>query len=118
MLDVSKNGIITVNRGDVFSLDVLVNAGSVIEPVIYTMLEGDKLYFALMEPKQPFEFALIRKVFTKDDQDEYGNVRMNFLSTDTEYLVPGKYYYTVKLFRANEELVDTIISKTQFIIID
>ncbi len=118
MLDVSKNGIITLNRGDVFSLNVTVNAGSVLEPVIYPMEEGDKLYFALMEPRQPFEHALVRKVFTKEDQDEYGDVLMNFKAEDTEYLVPGKYYYTVKLFRAAGELVDTIISKTQFIIID
>lgn len=118
MLDVSKNGIITLNRGDVFSLNVSVNAGSVLEPVIYPMEEGDKLYFALMEPKQPFERALIRKVFTMEDQDEEGNVLMNFSATDTEFLVPGKYYYTVKLFRNDGDLVDTIISKTQFIIID
>lgn len=118
MLDISKNGLITLNRGDVFSLNVLVNAGTVIEPAIYKMQEGDKLYFALMEPHQPFEFALIRKVFTKDDQDEEGNVLMNFKSEDTEYLIPGRYYYMVKLFRTDGELVDTIISKTLFTIID
>ena len=118
MLDISKNGIVTVNRGDIFSLNVLVNAGTILEPVIYLMQEGDKLYFAVMEPNQPFEQALIRKVYTGESQDTEGNVLIDFASTDTEYLIPGKYYYTVKLYRAEGGLIDTIISKTQFILID
>ena len=117
MFDISNN-IITLNRGDTFSLDVNVNIGTTWDPTTYILEEGDKLYFALMEPNQPFECALIRKVFTKDDQDEDGCVIMNFKSEDTEFLLPGLYYYTIKLSREDDTIVDTIVTKTKFTILD
>lgn len=117
MFDISNN-IITLSRGDTFSLDVLVNLGTTWDPTIYALDEGDKLYFALMEPNQPFEHALIRKVFTKDDQDEDGFILMNFKSEDTEFLLPGLYYYTIKLSREDDTIVDTIVTKTKFTILD
>lgn len=120
MLDISKNGIITLNRGDSFTLEMDLNIGSAIEPVLYFMTENDRLYFAIMEPNQPFEEALVRKEFTKDDQGANGDVVMIFSSTDTEFLLPGKYYYQVKLLRKEDEneFIDTVVSKTQFIIVD
>lgn len=122
MFDISSNGIIRLSRGDSFSLDIFVNIGTQLNPVQYVLGEGDRLYFALMEPNQPFEYALIRKEFTSDDNDEDGYVIMKFTPEMTEFLVPGIYYYMVKLVRpgeeSGEELVDTIISKTKFFIID
>jgi hypothetical protein len=126
MFDISKNGIITISRGDNFTINVFVNIGTQLDPIQYKLEENDKLYFALMEPHQPFEYALIRKVFTKENEDECGNINMNFIPEDTEYLMPGNYYYMIKLARniageSGEEenyLVDTIISKTKFVIID
>lgn len=118
MFDVSGNGIITISRGDNFTINLFVNIGTQLEPIQYRLNENDKLYFALMEPNQPFEEALIRKVFTNENEDESGNIDMVFSTNDTEYLMPGNYYYMVKLYRANEDLVDTIITKTKFVIID
>lgn len=126
MLDVSKNGIITLSRGDSFSLNVFVNLGTELEPIPYRLKEGDKLYFALMEPHKPFEHALIRKEATVEDYDEEtDSVKFSFTSEMTEFLMPGNYYYMVKLRRTElgesgeeNESVDTIISKTKFIIID
>ena len=126
MFDISRNGIICVSRGDTFTINIFVNIGTLLEPLQYILEEDDKLYFALMEPNQPFEHALIRKVFTKEDEDENHNINMKFKSEDTEYLLPGNYYYMVKLTRpvqseSGEEescLVDTIISKTKFVIMD
>lgn len=122
MLDVSSNGIINLNRGDAFSLDVTINIGTIIEPIIYLMKNKDKLYFALMEPNEPFEQALMRRMFTEADQDSSGNVLMKFPAEQTEYIMPGTYYYTVKLVRQDtdedEPLVDTIIPKTKFVIIE
>lgn len=125
MFSISNNGIIRLNRGDTFSLSVTINIGTELDPVIYPLAEGDKVYFALMEPKQPFECALIRKVFTAEDQDEFGNITMDFSSDQTSNLVPGNYYYMVKLVRDMSEesgdekmLVDTIINKTKFILLD
>lgn len=120
MLEISRNGIITLNRGDSFILEIDLNIGTPVDPILYYMKDEDKLYFAIMEPNQPFEHALVRKEFTKEDQKEDGDVVMTFSSTDTEFLLPGRYYYSVKLLRKEDEneYIDTVVSKTQFIIID
>ena len=118
MFNISNNGIITVNRGDTFTLNVFVNVGTKLFPVQYVLQEGDNLYFALCEPNQPFEDALIRKVFTHTDVDEKGNVVMKFDSEMAEFLLPGTYYYTIKLVKASDESVTTIITKTKFVIIE
>lgn len=116
MFDISSNGIIRINRGDSFSLTVFINIGTCIEPIQYILQPGDKVYFALMEPNQPFECALMRREFTNADLDSNDDVVMTFNSEQTEYLMPGNYYYTIKLVRG--ELVDTITPKTKFIIIE
>ena len=127
MFDVSNNDIIRINRGDSFSLDIFINLGTSIEPIQYVLQPGDSVYFALMEPNQPFEHALMRREFTNADLDEDDKVIMNFSSEQTEYLLPGTYYYTIKLRRLeslgesgeeNKYSVDTIIPKTKFIIIE
>ena len=117
MFSISDNNIITLNRGDSFSLDIFVNVGSPWNPIQYTLGEGDNVYFALCEPNQPFEFALVRKVFTKDDLTDEGMVHMDFSGEMTEYLLPGVYYYTIKL-QTYDGSVSTIIPKTKFWIID
>lgn len=125
MFEISNNGIIKINRGDSFSLNVFINLGTCLEPIQYVLQQGDSVYFALMEPNQPFEHALMRREFTVADLDEDDKVIMNFSSEQTEYLLPGTYYYMIKLRRLeklgesgeeNEYSVDTIIPKTKFII--
>ena len=123
MFNISKTGIITLSRGDTFTLEILINLGTAVEPVQYRLEEGDYVYFALMEPHQPFEQAIIRKRYDYRDLDKDGQVVMKFITEDTEYLMPGNYYYMIKLYRAGsesgeEESVDTIVSKTKFVIID
>lgn len=128
MFDISSNGIIRINRGDSFTLNVFINLGTCLEPIQYVLEPGDKVYFALMEPNQPFEWAIVRREFTYKDLNENNDVVMNFNSRQTEYLMPGNYYYMVKLVRkeasesgesGEEEFsVDTIIPKTKFIIVD
>lgn len=117
MFNISDNGIITLNRGDSFSLDVFVNVGTSFEPIQYVLKDGDSLYFSLTEPNQPFEVALVRREFTKADLNDEGNVTMNFDSYITEHLMPGTYYYCVKLKTENGE-VSTVIPKRRFNIID
>ena len=118
MFNISRNGIVAINRGDDFILNVFINLGTSIDPIQYTLRGEDKLYFALMEPNQPFEHALIRKVFTAEDLDDNNCVDMVFTPTDTEHILPGDYYYMIKLYRADEDLVDTIVNKTKFVIMD
>ena len=97
MYTISKNGIITVNRGDNFTINTRINLGTTLYPEYYHLKAGDIVYFALMEPNQHFEHALIRKVFTMDDMDEDGYLSMSFAEEDTEYLIAGTYYYMLKL---------------------
>lgn len=133
MFNIAFNGIITVNRGDSFKFPLTINFGSSLEPNTYGLNELDKLYFAVMEPNQPFETALIKKVFTQKDFKD-GQVQISFRPKDTECVLPGKYYYQIKLQRFHRKKdsqgneltewdledydVDTVIDKTQFFIME
>jgi len=141
MFNIAFNGIITVNRGDSFRFPLTINFGSSLEPNTYGLNEHDKVYFAVMEPNQPFETALIKKVFDKSHEktDKDTGVRyleISFKPQDTECVLPGKYYYQIKLQRFHKMLdsegelvqpeqwdlvnydVDTVIDKTQFFILE
>ncbi len=119
MFTLAFNGIITVNRGDSFSFPLYINCGTNLEPILYNIDSSVVVYFAVMEPNQPFEDALIKKRYTAADCDENGNVIIRFRPKDTQCILPGKYYYQVKVQRFNSDNpedyeVDTVIDKTLF----
>ena len=120
MFDISSNGIVRVNRGDSFELPIILKAGNVMSPVLYTLEESDVLYLGIMEPNQPFEQAIVRKKFEYKDLDEEGNIFIRFWPNDTICLLPGKYYYQVKLQSVDASTgrldVETVIDKTLFYI--
>lgn len=123
MFNIAFNGIITVNRGDSFTLPMQLNYGTNLEPMTYTVTGKSIVYFAVMEPNQPFECALIRKKYTAEDVDENGNIVIKFRPQDTQCVLPGKYYYQVKLQRFNSDdpedyEVDTVVDKTLFYILE
>ena len=123
MFNIAFNGIITVNRGDSFRLPLMLNYGTNLEPLKYQMSRESFVYFAVMEPNQPFENALIRKKFTHEDVDEDGNIVIKFRPQDTQCVLPGKYYYQIKLQRFNSDdpedyEVDTVVDKTLFYILE
>jgi len=123
MFNITYNGIITVNRGDSFEIPVIINFGTNLEPMFYELEPTDIIYMGIMEPNQPFENALIRKKCTYEDVDENGNVVFKFRPKDTQCVLPGKYYYQVKLQRFNSEDpddydVDTVLPKQQFFILE
>ena len=123
MFNIAYNGIITMNRGDSFCFPLTINAGTNLEPLLYLITPTDNVYFAVMEPNQPFEDALIRKKFTFEDCDQNGNVIIKFKPQDTQCVLPGKYYYQIKLQRFNSDdpndyEVDTVIEKTLFWIME
>lgn len=84
MFNIAFNGIITVNRGDSFKLPMQLNYGTNLEPMTYTVTGKSIVYFAVMEPNQPFECALIRKKYTAEDVDENGNIVIKFRPQDTQ----------------------------------
>lgn len=123
MFNIAYNGIITVNRGDSFRLPMVLNYGTNLEPMNYQMSQSSIVYFAVMEPNQPFEDALIKKKYTMDDADADGNIVIKFRPQDTQCVLPGKYYYQVKLQRFNSNdpedyEVDTVVDKTLFYILE
>lgn len=123
MFNIAYNGIITVNRGDSFRLPMVLNYGTNLEPMNYQMSQNSIVYFAVMEPNQPFEDALIKKKYTIEDVDADGNIVIKFRPQDTQCVLPGKYYYQVKLQRFNSNdpedyEVDTVVDKTLFYILE
>ena len=123
MFNISRDGIVTLSRGDHFSIPLFINAGTEIAPVRYPLQDNDTIYFGVCEPNQPFETAIVRKVYDKDNREinDNGDLVITFDSNDTEYLEDGLYYYIVKLSTKNEngdELITTLIPKTKFYIED
>lgn len=121
------NNIIKMNRGDTYEFSLTVD-DEASDTGKYVLQGNDIIYFGVMEPNKPFEQSIIRKT-TNDSiiKDEYGNYYITITQADTEYLVPGVYYYSVKLHinhiinPETAEVVDkvvTVINKTKFIILD
>lgn len=143
MLNISPNGIISMSKGDSWKTSIFINLGTALEPAAYNIKEGDYLYFGVMEPNQSFKDALICKKLgfndrtpvpqgssQDEDEDGYkdGYVDIYFKSEDTEHILPGVYYYEIKLLRPVEdegaiakgitESIDTIVPRTKFIILN
>lgn len=115
--------IITINRGDTYNFDLTIYDDSTPDGR-YILQDDDVLYFGLMDPHQKFENALVKKRFTKDDCDEAGNLNIEIKPEDTLDLMPGVYYYAIKLHRRKNDEVEyidkviTVINKTKFVIND
>ena len=121
----AKN-IIKMNRGDTYEFNLTIDdEGS--ENGKYVLQGNDAVYFGLMEPNSVFEQSLVRKSTNdciKFDKD--GNFFITIEPEDTEHLLPGVYYYSVKLEVDHENgetcesihNVITVINKTKFIILD
>lgn len=118
MSNISNNGIITLMRGDSFTAPIYINIGTQLSPSYYSLGESDRLYFALMEPNQAFEDAVLKKKFDfTSPKDEYGNTLLILKPTDTEKLLVGKYYYMIKLRKIDsygQEYVRTVVNPTLF----
>ena len=119
MLEITKNGIIRVNRGDNFELPIIINIGTQLLPIDYKFSENDILYLGIMEPNQLFEEAILKKKLTHADVDSEGNMIAKFEPNDTVCLIPGLYYYQIKAKIYKEEKNDyeikTVCKKQQFI---
>ena len=99
MFLVSDNNIITMQRGDCGAMTIEINLGDNINPDIYQLTSNDKVYFGVMEPLAPFENSLIKKTYTLLDLNLDDTLTITLDPKDTEYLLPGTYYYEVKLLR-------------------
>ena len=124
MFSMSKNGIITLTRGDSALIPIFINAGDKTDPIRYELQDFDVLYFGVMEPNAPFQHSIIRKVLTKDDLNKKCDAVVKLGMNDTQYLQPGTYYYEVKLNKKtngnlnDEGDVDTVVPRTKFILFE
>lgn len=118
--------IIAINRGDTYVFNLTINDESA-EDGIYRLTGNDAVYFGLMDPNQPFEEALIKKRLTAEspEVDESGNIIFVINPEDTLDLLPGRYFYMIKLKMDHYDEdsnqvkeVRTIINKTKFVIYD
>ena len=122
-----SNKIIKINRGDSYEFTVTIPRKD--KPSENYLLDevNDAVYFAIMAPHQSFEKACLFKGYTFEEQDQNtGEILIQIEPNDTRRLVPGVYYYTVKLQRGGTlniiddldepDEVRTLIERTKFII--
>lgn len=118
MFHISDAGVIYLNRGDSMKTSLCLNCGTALVPIQYILKDEDTVYFALMEPNTTFETAIVKKVFTnKDELTEQGDLYIKLSPKDTENLLPGKYYYTIKLktdLSDDDYEVQTVVPETEF----
>ena len=118
MFYLSINGAIRLSRGDSLKLPLTIKDGDPLTYCSYELYPDDVVYFAIMEPNQAWENAIVKKVYTYDDLSEDGDVIITLKPTDTMMLLPGLYYYQIKLQLYDPEskttIVNTLNLKTQF----
>lgn len=120
MFTISKNGFISLTRGDSFKAPLFINHGTVMCPTRYMIGRHPEatLYVGIMEPHQIFEEAIIKQIYnSKSNINEHGDVMIALRPEETEYLLPGKYYYEIKLDLGDGRL-DTITPKTEFFVLN
>lgn len=122
MSNLSKStNIFTITRGDYAQVTFDLNIGTTLNPIDpdISNIDTANAYLGVMEANMPFEKALIRKKIT-DLTSADKQVTFTFAGTDTLYILPGVYHYSVKL-----EVIDntgtgnriyTIIPRTKFIV--
>ena len=125
-----NNNMIILNRGDTYEFDLTIDDDSSLDGR-YHIIGDDTIYFGIMDPHQPFEEALVKKKFTVDDADANGNLTIVIEPEDTLDLLPGVYYYSVKIHMQHEnknpetgevdgyvDKVYTVINKTKLFLND
>ena len=117
MLTKYINGTIYVVRGDSGEFVVPLNIGTNLFPK-YLNSDNFIIYFGVMEPNQPFENAIIRQKYDSTSVKD-NTVTIKLRPDDTRCLLPGKYYYQIKIEDIHSDStsdVYTVVDKTQFFI--
>lgn len=117
MNKIFENKTIYLTRGDSAMFTFELNAGSNLFPDIQTLQDGDKVYFGLMEPNQMFENSILKKRFLNTDCENKHEVSIKIDPKDTARLLPGRYYYQIKLEKNSGDVI-TIVDKKQFFILE
>lgn len=102
-------------RGDTFIFPLEIRLGNNLDYCLYNLEDSDEIYFAVMEPNCKWEEALIRKKFYGSSLKVIPQIVLP--SEDTEYILPGTYYYQIKLRKSTGEVV-TLLPRTFFRILE
>ena len=103
-----------LSRGDTFRFPITINCGTKLDPKIYELKQNDTLYIAILEPGQSFENAIIRQTLTMENaNEETGAITFILKSSDTEYMLTGKYFITIKL-EQEDGTVTTVLPMKEF----
>lgn len=119
MLNLTKNRVVTIKKGDSCSFPLFINAGTQMKPLRFDLRDYPTAYilFALMEPNQDFDKATLKKTYTYKDVNDNGDVVISFLPKDTAFLDYGKYYYEIKLYvpadGTNPDIVHTVTPRRE-----
>lgn len=123
MVEISNNGIISLNRGDSFEFPLFMNQGNKLYPIRYSLLKDVNLanvYFSITLPGQEFQNGLIRKAYSsRSPHNENGDIIINLTPQETMCLMPGKYFYSIKIVyndRNMEQKIATIVPERIFIV--
>ena len=114
-----EDNYLKMNRGDSYTLPLVINEGTKLCFKQYQLRQFDKIYVGIMEYNQSFENALIRKVITiSSPTDKYGHPLFTLTPEDTEYILVGKYYIEIKLVQKDNDnnIVTTILPLREFFI--
>lgn len=119
MINISNNGIITMDFGDSLSFPIFINAGSFLNQIEYQLLNNNTLLLQIINPKlEPENQIIISKKCTKKDLDSNSLV-LNLTDIDLAKLISGTYYYTLKLiiYKNNKQNITTIKPRTKLIVL-
>lgn len=100
MIQISNNGIITMNRGDYAEIPLFINQGNQFYPIRYSMAKDPSttITFAIMLPNQSFETAMVRKTYSVNSKHtNQRDLIIQLVPEDTINLMPGKYFYSIKI---------------------
>ena len=121
MFNLSRDGIIRLSRGDSCKMPLFINQGTALQPIRYNLNDEDKqdtvIYLSIMQPNQYFENGCVRKIFSKKSGwtlTDFGDLVIIIEPKDTQFLMPGKYFYEIKADLQGNNQVNTIIQKKEF----
>lgn len=111
MLFINTKPELHIHRGDSFNIEAIIYSGNNLSRELYKFNEGDEIYFALLEPNQCWENAIVRKKFIENIS------QIELKPKDTMCLFPGLYYYQVKLKNKDGE-VYTLCNRSKLYILE
>ena len=121
MLNISRSGNISISRGDTFKVPLFIDCSKdIFNSIRFPMQEGDEIYFYLIEPNTSSRFPLVKQIYHKEDTNDNGDVVIKFVHDDTDWIVPGTYYYEIKVRRklkkGFEDALVTVATRRKFIV--